>query len=308
MRKCPQPIALVLMLLLGFSACQTETAEPVENDVYIFLGHPYDWHASPSGTRIDTRLEALNFDQYTGVILGGDICSATTRDRSTVEYLDVIFDLSSPGTLWAVGNHDVRDGNTQWITEFTERPLNFVTIQNGVAWMVINTAMEEMVDLDDPCSYKDQQVKMIYNTLDTLSATDQLVMVMHHVVWGDVEPGMGANEAANALRSWYNFTCDSVVRFHTEIYPRILEAANRGLKISVISGDGGQYAKKYSYTTVDGIRFFISGINNSVDTLRVSPPRPFNLAPDSVLLIHPPAIDREDLEFEFVDLNELVSD
>ncbi|MEZ4827576.1 MAG: hypothetical protein R3C61_15030 [Bacteroidia bacterium] len=48
------------------------------------------------------------------------MCSETTEEFSTLKYLNRHFRLSDPAP-WAVGNHDVRNGNTEWITGLRAR-------------------------------------------------------------------------------------------------------------------------------------------------------------------------------------------
>ncbi|MDX1407611.1 MAG: hypothetical protein R3330_05740, partial [Saprospiraceae bacterium] len=130
-----------------------------------------------------------------------------------------------------------------------------------------------------------------------------LVMVMHHVVWGDVEAAMNTYAAANANRPGFSFLCSSPYRFASEIYPRLAGHAASGGQVYVISGDGGQYKKSYAYQSTDGVQFLITGINNSVDTTLFTPGRPFNFDPDSILLL---TNDHGQLSHQFVRLDEWV--
>lgn len=262
------------------------TAESTkEKTVYLYLGHIYQWHSPHENNRIDHRLESVDFDKYDGILLGGDICSETSKYIRTVEYVDDLFDIGAPTTLWSLGNHDVRNGNTQRITSRTGRRVFYTTQFDGIVWVVLNTSIDDTPDLPDPCALKETQWQLVSTVLDTISMSGSLVLLMHHVVWGDAVPGMRTDRSANADRPWFNFRCDSSAQFAVHVYPRLVEIQNAGINVFVISGDGGQYKKTYSHLTQDGITFLISGINNSVDTVVYPEGAKFSFDPDSLLLL-----------------------
>ncbi len=86
----------ILGLLLAISCSEEKVTNPHAENI-IVLGHTYQWHAD--GTKIDHRIADVDFSQYRGVWLGGDMCSETTRHQSTLDYLDSIFKLSHVSTL-----------------------------------------------------------------------------------------------------------------------------------------------------------------------------------------------------------------
>ena len=125
------PSIILLLSLNCLFACKKD--KPIikisasKNSKYIFLGHIYN-----KENRVDPRLEKIDFSTYQGVWLGGDLCAETTKKRSTLDYLDAIFDLGNENTHWAVGNHDVRNGNLQWIQQTTGRNLFYATTSNDL--------------------------------------------------------------------------------------------------------------------------------------------------------------------------------
>ena len=304
---------LSLMLIVGslaLGACGTVMENPVpsphEVSTYLVLGHIYQWGSPHDNNRVDHRLEGVDFSRYAGILLGGDICTETTKYESTVEYLDNLFDLQSEGTMWSLGNHDARNGNSHWITERTERPLFYTAFSNNVQWLILNSPFDVDPDNPDPCVDMAEQWDLITTVLDTVAHADNLVILMHYAIWGNVErEGMRTAQFANAEKSWVNLVCDSIKRFETHVYPLLLDVAERGIRISVISGDGGQKSKRYSYRTAEGIDFFITGINNSIDTLEYPAGTKFNFNPDSVLELK---IDDATgiLESEFIPLSKII--
>ena len=279
----------------------TEKSRSSNERRYLFLGHTYDH--SRADNLVDARIEKLNLQAYDELWLGGDLCSATTKVKSTLAYLDDLFDLASSCTMWAVGNHDIRNGNTQWITEKTQRPLHYVQQGSGITRIVINSTIKDSI-LDNSCSHIDGQVNMIKNVCDTISTSSHLILLMHYVLWLNCEPDMQAGSAENADASWLSLRCDDGNQFQHVLYPDLIKVQDRGIQVIVISGDSGQYGKKYEYVAPSGIQFFMSGINNSFDMSNEVLVDRYNTNPDSVLIFEH-NIERRELIGSFHELNEL---
>ena len=54
--------------------------------------------------------------------------SRQLKIRATLIYLDNIFNLSSPQTHWSLGNHDIRNGNLDWIEETDDENVIFTQL------------------------------------------------------------------------------------------------------------------------------------------------------------------------------------
>ncbi|MEM7369183.1 MAG: metallophosphoesterase [Bacteroidota bacterium] len=281
------------------SSCRYDTLAPeavvIEKKGILFLGHPYD-----TPTTVDPRIELLDLTQYEQIWLGGDICSETTKALSTVQYIDTLFDVSSPNTHWAVGNHDIRNGNLEWITDATQRKLFYSHSSNGMTILVLNSNLDRT-----ECEEKEAQFQFIQQLTDTISESSHLFLLMHHIVWGKVEDGMDAISTANAGSSWMQFRCNNSSKFEQIIYPLLQQVQARGVQVMVISGDGGQKkSKTYEYLTDDGIWFLISGINNvNIE----DPVERAKLPPDRVLYLELDPESRR-LRWEFPDLDLLVEE
>jgi len=302
---------LTLLGVLILASCDSSAPGPASartgTETYLVLGHIYQWGSPHHNNRIDHRLEGIDFGKYEGILLGGDICTETTKFESTLDYLNDLFDLQNEHTMWSLGNHDARNGNSAWITERTKRPLFYTTYFNDVQWLVLNSTFELDPDNPDPCEDMAQQWQLITSVLDTVHHAANLVILMHYAIWGNVEPeGMRTDLFANAEKSWVNLVCDSIKKFETDVYPLLTNVAERGIHVSVISGDGGQKSKRYRYETNEGIEFFITGINNSIDTVVYPAGSQFNFNPDSVLELK---IDKASgiLELQFVPLTKIIN-
>ena len=124
---------LVFCLSLFLTACSNSPSDP---DVYLFLGHGYDWRQN---NRVDPRIPYLPLNTYTGIWLGGDVCARSSKEPATLRYLDTLFHLSDSRTHWALGNHDLLEGDEARIRAVTHRPSYYTVFQDGLCLVVLNT-------------------------------------------------------------------------------------------------------------------------------------------------------------------------
>ena len=283
------------------------TTSPAPIKHYIFLGHTYDWQAREAN-RVDPRIEKIGLDTFDQIWLGGDICTATTRDSNTLDYLDSLFHISDESTCWSVGNHDFREGNTQYITRKTGRPLYYLTHHDSLSVLVINGMMEHSF-YKDSCDYKAGQLAFLTGALEHLPPSTHLVVLAHPILWDNVvdPPLLDARSSANAAASWMDLTCQKPSEFKDVLYPKLVEWQKRGVQVLLLTGDGGQYDKAYYHRLDNGIELFISGINNSFDFSHPDRDhRIFNQDPDSIL-IFTHDLRQHKLTGKFVQLNEYIA-
>lgn len=281
-------VVFAFVLFLGLAACQSPPATAVSPPAqqFIFLGHAYDWLAE---NRIDPRLELLDYAQYAGVWLGGDVCARTSKSFATLTYLDSLFDLSSPRTHWAWGNHDLLEGDAQLLRAATGRPSYYTHWQNGLQIIVLNTNLfwhHPWDPAQEDCAAKAAQVDWLKSVLDTVAAASHLVLLHHHGLFNELKVDQAGdtllldNMRAIPVRP----DCRTAGDFTAEIYPRLQAVRARGVEVVSISGDVGMVSKGYAITTPDSIHLLGSGINNSLDK-QYPPDYVKNFAPDSVLVV-----------------------
>ena len=306
----PQPCTLhphapiIFLLLSLFLSCNLSKPEQNQKQ-YLFLGHPYDWK---NDSKVDPRLEKLEYNQYDQVWLGGDVCSQTTKKESTLEYLDRLFDLGANTTHWTLGNHDIQNGNLQWITTRTKRPTFYTDWVDGICLLVLNTNLFWYYDgnpAQDNCAEKEAQVQMIHAVLDTLQSASHLLILHHHGLFNHLmlddfdEPLSLFNVNAPKIR----MTCDSNSFLTTVLYPSLKKVKKKDIEVILVGGDFGMRAKEFSYQTPEGIWLLGSGINNSVSRSNV-PDYVTSLDPDKVLVFkHWP--EKSQLEWNFVELSQI---
>ncbi len=235
--------------LVGF----TQKTNVVE---YIFLGHTAQ---SGAPNNIDFRAEALDYSKYEGVWHGGDICTTTLLEYSTIQYLDNIFGLSNPESHWSMGNHDWRIGNIEWYKEITNRNTYYAYCSNSITRIVINTNI-----VPTNCEMLDDQYEMISNVCDTISESGYLVLIPHHGLWRGVQNIPAPISVGHSDLVYWNSNCYDVnSTFVNTIYPKLVDAQNRGVQVIYLYGDMGAQRKKFDATTDDGIHFLGCGLHSN---------------------------------------------
>lgn len=260
---------------------------------YIFLGHTYEYNTD--GSKVDERIKNLDIREYDGVWLGGDVCSESLMYYSTLEYIDSIFNLRSPHTHWAPGNHDTRNGNWIWLEELTGKKTYNTSHYKGITYLILNTNLTPF-----DCEQLDDQYRMIMNVCDTIKKSSHLIMIMHHGVWHNV-PGLPwPSTYAQSNLIYYNFNCRSAEStFSKEIYPLLVEVRKRDVEVICIMGDMG--SKKIDKESDDGIHFLGAGLYRSRFTdreVRERSPKDW-----AVIFRHVPETGW--LDWEFTDFDEL---
>lgn len=271
------------VLLAGCTPAQPESSEKDDQQTYLFLGHTYDWLYED---RIDPRLEVIDYSQFSGVWLGGDICARTTKSEHTLAYLDSIFDLRSVNTLWTWGNHDLLEGDATLLEEATGRPGYYTHYDNGLLVVVLNTNLfwhHPWAPPAEQCAEKAAHYAWLNAVLDTVAVASHVVLLHHHGLLNELKVRGGDTLAlGNVDAIPVRPLCDSVRSFTTELYPKLVVLQEAGREVILISGDVGMKSKGYHFTTPEGILLLGSGINNSLD-MNYPPEYVTNFNPDSLL-------------------------
>lgn len=281
---------IFLFLLLFFIIARVDAQK--DTLTYLFMGHTYQYYTP--GYKVDLRIQNLDLESYDGIWLGGDVTSESMMSHSTLEYIDSVFDLKKPTTMWALGNHDTRNGNWVWLEEITGGKTYYTRHYKGITYIVLNTNLTPY-----DCEQLNDQYNIIVNVCDTIQNSSHLVLLMHHGVWAGV-PGLPAPSAyAQSNLVYYNFNCYSEEStFVKEIYPRLVDVKNRGVEVLCILGDMG--AKKIDLLSDDDIHFMGTGLSRSY---YADPEERKKAAPDwAIVFKHVPQTAW--LDWEFVDFDE----
>ncbi len=284
------------LALIFLSGCTSDTLEdlpmPITEKDYIFLGHIYE-----DNTQVDFRVQALDLSPYDQIWLGGDICAETTADIETLYHIDSLFDLSDPTTHWTLGNHDIRNGNVDWIEDIKERPTFYTDHFDGITLLVLNTTFSQFGDYDT-LNVK-AQYELIETVCDTISSSSHLVVLTHHAVWNLADQVNDIGDYSNGDFSFYRFNFDPELTYFTGVYPLLTMVEQRGVEVIHIAGDFGQEASTYNYLSPEGVQFLGSGITSN--TLWNSQ-FPTAGIPDSILLLKHNLLEKTiDWTFEQLD-------
>lgn len=275
-------IVLFFMSYLTFAAQAQERSSIVK---YVFIGHCY--HPDISD-KVDHRIETLDFSPYTGIWLGGDVCSAGMVNYSTVEYIDSLFTLNNPETHWALGNHDARNGNWDWYEEFTNRETFYSFSSNGITRIIMNTNI-----VPYNCELLDAQFELIQNVCDTVTPPNKLILIMHHGIWRDVPDLIPPILYAHSDLKYWNSNCYDVnSTFVNSIYQLLVEVEQNGVDVYCVLGDMGSGVKIFDEISVDGINFIGCGLHSN--------------SPDDNVLIFEIDPETNNLNYNFHNLDSLL--
>lgn len=245
------------VLCIGLLLLAVASTAVAETNRYLFVGHPRD---DEPGQIVQREVERIDFAHYDLLILGGDYAWKGTGLRSTVDYLDAVFDLGSPAVLAALGNHD--SANKSYLTDATGRPNYYTSRTNGIIFAVLDTT-------DDGKDILDGELQMLQDTVNTLSNATHLVVVHHHFIWmADYAPlaYLYGDERIGASSSTL-----SGLNFYDDVYPLLLQAVSNGVEVICVAGDrtGSDLAGTYGefhieHTTADGIHYLAAGLKEEL--------------------------------------------
>jgi hypothetical protein len=264
---------------------------------YIFLGHTYRYNNPGPWHRLDLRVENLDYTPFQRIWLGGDISSEATLERGTMEYLDSVFDLSSPRVQYALGNHDIRNGNIQYYRELTGRNSYNVYSEHGVVSVCMNSQLNPT-----QCEDLNKQFQMIKNVCDTIQNSSHLFIMMHSCLFADVPnlPPAGTYAHTN-YRNWNANCSSSTETFASAIYPMLEAVKEKGIIVYVMMGDTGTSSKQFHQASADSINFFASGIGNS----KYTDPAILALQPLDRVLVFEHVLATQEMSWSFQDLDSL---
>ena len=74
-----KPILIIWFVVSIFYVLNAQT----DTTKYLFLGHIYQFYTA--GDKVDERIEQMDLSGYDGIWLGGDVCSESLINYSTLE-------------------------------------------------------------------------------------------------------------------------------------------------------------------------------------------------------------------------------
>ena len=247
-----QTFQLLLFLLATFILCVTcKSTKLSKTQQYLHISHT----RTDTNPSMDSIVEKIDFKKFDMLWLGGDMAHLTSKDDSTMSYIDSIYDVKNKNTLWSLGNHDASDLNR--IKKFTNRPPYYSFNKNGITMVVLDTQ-------DSLSNIIGDQKVFLENTLDTIQKSTHLIILHHKLIWmynnADLEPQISSISNGKFGDCYY---CINPNNFNSEIYPKLLEVKQRGVEVICVAGDIGFKSKDFDYLSPDGIHFLASGIRSN---------------------------------------------
>ena len=224
-------------------------------EIYIFLGHTY-----AEKYKVDKRIANFRLTNH-HFWLGGDIYQNTSNSTYMLEYINYLFDIKSPETHWAIGNHDFHKSYLP-IEKFTGKSQYYAVNVNGITLIVMNS---NLYSPEMPCEAKVKQTNYINSVLDTIQSSSHVILMSHHIFWG------GMNEDERPVLSYANtdfsdklFNCDFKENAKKALLPKLKSVLEKDVKVIFLSGDMGQKQSAYEYVNEDGMVFLGSGILSDI--------------------------------------------
>lgn len=247
-------LGLVTIISLLMISCKKDP--PVYMDgatikQYIHLSHT----RNDFNPYLNETVESIDYSSFNMLWLGGDLTFHTSIDHPTMEHVNNVFDVQSTNTLWALGNHDY--DNIDLVEAYTNRPPYYAFFKNGISFIILDT--------QDSLSHiiGDQQ-EFVFNVLDTIQESKHLILLHHKLIWiyGNelLEPQISTISNGGTGNCFY---CTNPNNFNSEIYPKLVEIQQKGVKVMCIGGDIGNNVKEFEHITSDGIVFLASGISGT---------------------------------------------
>jgi len=271
-------------VLIVFAGCDNPIFQKGNVKHYLLLSHTR--LLDTVNQKVDPRLEQIDFQAFDLLFLGGDMTEETSKSYSTLTYLDSLFDLKSPNTLWALGNHD--NTNLANIRQATRRPITYTYYKNGITFVVLYTQEKE----DWICTITGNQLEMLQNVTDTISESSHLVILSHKLIWLWKHPELKKHTG----KGYYDWSCN--YRIHEtnwpkDILPRLRAVQKRGIQVICMAGDIGNNVREFEEHTKDGIYYLASGLC-ALEGKRN----------ESEILLFEHDLDRRKLSWKFVNLDD----
>lgn len=243
---------LIFFSFLAFISCQNSdkiTHLSQQRGEYIFLSHC----RTNDSLKIIPEVEKFDFSPYDLVLLGGDLAQLSSKDTNQLNYLDSIFNLSSPNTLWTLGNHDYTQPDL--ISQYTNRPLFYSYYKNGISFLVLDTQ-------DSVSQIVGKQKQLLSTLCDTISQSSHLILMTHQLIWlyGHPQLEAKASQLSNGKIGDCNY-CINPNPFYTDLYPELLKVKNKGIEVICLAGDMGFKQDTFDFTTKDDIHFLATGMD-----------------------------------------------
>jgi len=237
-------LILVVCNLVILTSCIKSNINQITDSVVehsIFIGHPRS--NDVLNQSMIPAVERIDYSKFSMTLLGGDLTQNSSSNEALV-YLDSIFDLSNPNTLFALGNHDYSNPLLQ---NFTGRDSYYAYFRNGITYLVLNTEY-------DAGNITNNQLELLQYVTDTISQSSHLIIIHHRILW------MIGNDNLDFLLPFVGGSTSgiSATNFYTHVYPLLVNVEDHGIDVICIGGDRTNI--NIEYVTSDSVQFIATGM------------------------------------------------
>ncbi len=229
-----------------------------QDSTFKFIFVPHVRSEDETNQTVNPGIAKIDFSRYSLKMLGGDLAPQTSKSEKTMKYLDSLFDLKNPNTLWTLGNHDLEEGDSNLIKKYTGKPLFYPYARDGIQFMVLNTELSAV-------QFSETYIKS--PQLDTLkavcarvtSADTKFFVVLHsRYMWmigntyftkAKFLDSIAASSKSLTKTNWY-----------TEVEPQLQLVRAKGIKVLVFGGDKSQINVTY---VKDSITYYAARMENT---------------------------------------------
>lgn len=238
-----KPFLLLLLLVLVLPASPQSGSKDFS---FIFVPHPRS--DSRQVQTVLPSISKIDFSLYHMTLLGGDLTYYTSINRVSMDYLDSLFQLGSPNTLWTFGNHDLN--NRSLIAEYTGRPSWYTCNRAGITFLVMDTEWDANGFVSSFIS--GNQLEMFRNVCDTLNHASWLILLHHRLLWmiGNPDFATRIDSVGESTRQL------DTTNFYQDIYPLLQQVKKKGIRVLCLGGDKSKINIRYS--PEDSIYFLAS--------------------------------------------------
>jgi hypothetical protein len=220
---------------------------------FIFVPHPRS--EDQKNESVNPSIAKIDFSKYAVKMLGGDITYSTSKNAATLDYVDNLFDLSNPNTLWSFGNHDVESGNRDLIKTYTGRDSYYAYNRNKVTFMVLDCELN--AESFSRTFIKNDQLQMVKNVCDSISDSRFLILLHSRLIWMINNPDL-KNRLTDSIAA--SSRSMDTTNFYSDIYPLLQKVKAKGIQILVFGGDKAKV--NIVYSPEDSMTFYTARMAN----------------------------------------------
>jgi hypothetical protein len=242
--------AMAILSLSIYSFSSTDTT-------FRFIFVPHVRSEDATNQTVNAGIAKIDFTKYSLKMLGGDLTPQTSKSRTTMKYLDSLFDLKNPNTLWSLGNHDLESGDSNLIKEFTGRQLFYSYARDGITFLVLNT--EASAEEFTRTWIKSPQLDTVKAVCERVTSADTKFFIVLHsrYMWminntyftQSMKDSIAASSKSMDTTNWY-----------TDIAPQLKKVQAKGIQVLVFGGDKSQINVTY---TKDSITYYAARMENT---------------------------------------------